>query len=772
MLKLLKTLLVPNTRLNKNVYSITFFIWTALVTSSFTYHYAHEHSCTTLGQPLPELLVHLAVYLLGLGGIFAALRSNELRQDDLRAVSIKLAENESKYRRLFMYAPMAYQSLNVDGTIIEVNDAWLNLFKYKREEIEGKSMKDIVHPDFHKVLAKEFSRLKQAGKISGVECLFTDSTSRPVWVSVNGRSVYDDEGIFDHTHCILSDITSCKSQEEDLKRLTKRREVLLELSQLAEQDEQEIFKFVANSIAELSSSELSYISIVNTAGDEVQQVAYNDATMGCCKMNNKPNQTHLLESCGVWAECLRELKPVLINDYEKYESPNKKGLPEGHPPIVNHMNVPIFDGTKIVSIFGVGNKLTGDYDEKDLDDLTMVAESMWRIVQRKRAILENIRLEKQLRQAQKMEAIGTLAGGLSHDFNNILQIMSGYAEIMQLNIENGKLPDIAQVNAIKEAVKKGARLTGQLKYLSEKGTSHKEPLALNNSIKNMVNFMESTVPKMVNISYDLEPKLHNIMADVGQMEQVIMNLSINATHAMPDGGELCIETHNEYVDERCPAMVTGDYIVLTIEDTGEGIEEENLNKIFNPFFTTKKNTPMRGSGLGLSVVYGIIKNHGGYIECQSKVGEGTTFTIYLPAGKDLNVKQRKVIKAKNIILSGTETILVVDDVAGIRLLSEKILTQHKYNVIVASTGEEALNIYKDKSNNIDLIVLDLNMPGMGGSACLKKLLKLNPEVRVVIASGHSDDGPIGKAAVGAVAYLTKPFEMDDLLSIIRQTLDG
>ncbi|HLD89564.1 MAG TPA: response regulator [Patescibacteria group bacterium] len=727
----------------------------------------HMHDLAD-SKMIVDLYCHAAVYIIGLFGIFLALRSNELRQQDLQKASIRLIENEKKYKDLFMNAPLAYQSLGIHGELLDVNNAWLELLGYKKEEVQKRNILDFVDKRYHTYINEQLPKLKKVGYLSGIEYILNKADGTPVWVSVSGRVGYDNNGNFKQTHCVITDISERKQAEEETKLLSQRKEILLELSQMEERDEASIFAFVAESISKLCDSSISYVSLVNSDEDKITQVAYNGKAMSECSRSDKLNVTYNLDKCGVWADCLRTREAIFINDYPNYI--NKRGLPEGHVPITNHMNVPVFDGNNIVAIFGVGNKNHGDYNNKDVDHLLSLADNVWRIIQRKRNIIKTLRLEKQLREAQKMEAIGTLSGGLSHDFNNILQIILGYSDLIMLEINNEKTPKKEYIQAIVEAANKGARLTGQLRYFSEKERSFKEPISLNRSVESTVELMKRTIPKMINIDYSLEKDLYPIMADVGQIEQVIMNLAINAVHAMPDGGDLNIITCNTHIGAGHTEFKEGTYVVLTVSDTGCGIPQENISKIFNPFFTTKKQTT-GGSGLGLYVVYGIVKNHSGYITCDSVVDQGTTFCIYLPADRTAVIKPPTAVITVTDYTEGNETILVVDDEEFLTDLTENYLTTQGYNVILAKNGEEALDIYK-KTFKIDLVILDLNMPGMGGIACLKKLLEYDPKAKVIIASGYSDAGPIGETkTMGALGYLNKPFTLTDLAVLIRHVLD-
>ena len=381
-------------------------------------------------------------------------------------------------------------------------------------------------------------------------------------------------------------------------------------------------------------------------------------------------------------------------------------------------------------------------------------------------------LEEQVRLAQKMEAVGTLAGGIAHDFNNLLQIISGYSEMLLVDKED-QSQTYTDLRAIHEAAGRGAELVKQLLTFSRKVEINKEPLNLNDQVIRAERLLYRTIPKMIDIELRLERDLWNIVADPGQMEQLLVNLAVNAKDAMPDGGKLFLETENVVLDDEYGRthldVNTGKYVLLTVSDTGAGMEREVVDRIFEPFFSTKRIGD--GTGLGLAMVYGIVQGHNGTIRCYSEPGHGTTFRIYLPATESEEPEDVCVSLEKPA--GGTETILLVDDEGLIRELGERILSGAGYTILKASDGEEALEIYRSRQTEISLVLLDLIMPNMGGKECLEGLLKINPHVKVLIASGFSENGRTRvEGDAGAKGYVNKPFNINDLLRTVRQVLDA
>ncbi len=386
-------------------------------------------------------------------------------------------------------------------------------------------------------------------------------------------------------------------------------------------------------------------------------------------------------------------------------------------------------------------------------------------------VTEERSLQAQLQQAQKMEAIGTLAGGVAHDFNNLLQAVLGYSDLLLLHQAAGD-PGRAKIFEIKKAAARGAELAQQLLTFSRKVESKLRPTDLNHEVGQVYRLLERVVPKMIKIELRLGEGLRTVNADPAQVEQVLMNLAVNARDAMQDGGKLIIETRNALLSDRyCKThlgLEPGEYVLISVSDTGHGMDKETMASIFEPFFTTKETG--KGTGLGLAMVYGIIKNHGGSITCYSEPFEGSIFKIYLPAIEQQ--AEAPDIKEETVPAGGNETLLLVDDDEVILELGDEMLSEFGYKVITASDAENALSFYRESQMKIDLVVLDLIMPGMGGKKCLEELLKINPLAKVIIASGYSADGHAQEALkMGACDYICKPYDISQMLKTVRCVLN-
>ncbi len=390
----------------------------------------------------------------------------------------------------------------------------------------------------------------------------------------------------------------------------------------------------------------------------------------------------------------------------------------------------------------------------------------------KRDVTQHLELSRQLHQAQKMEAVGTLAGGVAHDFNNILQVTLGYTELL-LNDVNLSKNHRSDLNKIRDSAVRGADLVQRLMTFSRKTETNPRPLDLNNRVMELRKILERAIPKMINIELNLAEDLKTIHADPTQIDQILMNLSVNARDAMPEGGTLKFETANVQANERLLGKMFGLQsdccVMLSVSDTGSGIDTDHIEHIFEPFFTTKDVN--QGTGLGLAIVHSVVQDHGAHITCESQPGIGTTFKIFFPSFECEDVDQNSPQPSDQ--LGGSETILFVDDDGMIRDLSSRILTKVGYRVVEASNGDEAINIYNGSPNSIDLVILDLIMPQMGGKHCLEKLLEINRDVKVIIATGYSARSEVSLISADMVkGFVDKPFEMDELLRVVRQVLDA
>jgi len=405
--------------------------------------------------------------------------------------------------------------------------------------------------------------------------------------------------------------------------------------------------------------------------------------------------------------------------------------------------------------------------------LSMIAD----ITERVRAERERDKLQAMLLQAQKMESVGILAGGVAHDFNNLLQAISGNVQLL-LRQKSEIDPDVPRLKAVEQSIDRAARLVSQLLLFGRKAEMRRKTVDLNQELKNTVAILERTIPRMISIKLHLDDHLRPISGDPVQIEQVVLNLGTNAADAMPEGGDFVLETSNVRLDGEFarthPGSSPGRYVLLSVSDTGCGMSRETLAHLFDPFYTTKEVG--KGTGLGLASVYGIVKSHDGYVLCYSEVGQGTTFKIYLPVMEDTadtGPEETRVDEHDASEVQGRgETILVVDDEPELLELTQDALESFGYKVVCAASGEQALDIFGRDGQGIGLVLLDLNMPGMGGRKCMQELLSRKPEAKVLIASGYTPNGLAGSSlSAGAAGFLGKPYQLGELAAKVRSILD-
>ncbi len=390
-----------------------------------------------------------------------------------------------------------------------------------------------------------------------------------------------------------------------------------------------------------------------------------------------------------------------------------------------------------------------------------------------RDVTESKHMEAMLRQSQKMEAVGQLAGGVAHDFNNLLGVILGYTGLMldRLGLDD---PQRKSIEEIQKAGDRAALLTRQLLAFSRKQVLQPKVIDLNAVVAGAEKLLQRLIGENIELRAVLNPELCRVKADPGQIEQIIMNLAVNARDAMPSGGKLTIETSNMEFDEaytaQHPSTRTGPHVMLAVTDTGCGMDAETKAHMFEPFFTTKEFG--KGTGLGLSTVYGIVKQSEGFIAVESTPGSGTTFTVYLPpvdAPATIQAAPEKSAKPQR----GAETILVVDDEMGIRELAAEYLQRCGYTVLAAGDGEEAKDIAQRHSGPIHLLLTDTMMPKMGGHELVRAMTALRPEVKVIYMSGYLEFNASTHIQSGEGAhYLQKPFELSALATKVRTALES
>ena len=651
-------------------------------------------------------------------------RTEELRKANER-LQLELAErkraeearqeSEERFRAIFSIASVGIDLVDEQGRFLEVNNALSQILARTPNELRRVTVFDVSHPgDLDK--SREMHEAMVHGEIDSyrLEKRYVRKGGEIIWADTAVSAIRDADGQYRATVGVVRDITHIKQSEE--------ARVLLDaaVEQAAE--------------AIVVTDAAGTIKYVNPAKERIS---------GYSREELLGKNTRILKSGEHDAAFYRNLWDTVTagNVWSgRFVNRRKDGLLYHEEATIS----PVKDASgKIVNYVAV-----------------------------KRDITEHLELSKQLQQAQKMEAIGTLAGGIAHDFNNVLQVTLGYSELL-LGDEDLPPHCRSDLKKINESARRGADLVARLLTFSRKTEINPQPLNLNRRITELRKMLERTIPRMIEIKLSLSERLDTINADPTQIDQVLMNLAVNARDAMPEGGQFLLETSNLRLDEEYAKAHLearpGKYVLLTVTDNGLGMDKDTLEHIFEPFYTTK--AVGEGTGLGLAMVHGIVKQHGGHIWCYSEPGHGTTFRIYFPAL--VSDEEEEPTKSSPLPRGGSETILLVDDEELIRELGARILTKAGYKVITASNGREALEVYKTRKGEISLVILDLIMPEMGGKQCLQALLTLAPSLKVVIASGFSANGHTRDAlASGAKGFVNKPYDLREVQQVVRDVLDA
>ncbi len=655
-----------------------------------------------------------------------------------------------------------------EGNITAWNKGAEKTYGYSEAEALEMNIRDIV-PVNKRSEALDFVRRLQEEE-EEVESFESQRISKDgivldVWLTVT--RLVDDAGKPFAVATTERDITERKQAEEALRRADEGLRIRNEISDIfLTTPDGELYGEVLQVVLKTLKSPYGTFAYIDENGDRVVPSTTRDI-WDDCKMSNKSlffPRKEWKET--LWARCILEKKTLTT------EGPFR--IPKGHLRIARAIATPIIHRGDVIGNLMVGDKAT-DYDENDIQNIEAIASHtapiLYARLKREREEVKRKHLEENLRQSQKMESIGTLAGGVAHEFNNILGGILGYTEIA--------IDDISEGSPVRESLDEVLKLSNRAKDVvkqilsySRKGKQELKPLQPHLIIGESLKLLRSTLPTTIEISSTINEQSGNILADQTQLHQICMNLCMNAAHAMEDSGGvidiglvpvvLDSEDVKPYHD-----LKTGEYIKLTVSDTGSGIDSKNIDKIFDPFFTTKGVG--KGTGMGLSVVHGIIKEHGGAIAVSSKVGEGTTFTVFLPKAETNSEK----VKSDDTIPTGTENILIVDDEEHMVFPQKKILERLGYSVTALTSSLEALNLFKKDPQRYDLIITDLTMPHLTGEKLASEIIAIRPDMPVIIATGYTDAIDSEKVKQSGIkAFIPKPCQKQDLARTIRLILDG
>lgn len=639
-----------------------------------------------------------------------------------------LHQSIHEFEDLYNHAPCGYHSLDADGRIVKINQTELNWIGYGRDEVIGKAFRELLTPDSRPSHRMEFERFKQVGFKKDMELGLVHKDGHTVPVLLNSTAILDESGHFLMSRSVLTDMTT----QKQLDRVIEGK--LLELQTIMDGTNVAI-TLVKNRRQMWANRRMAEL------------FGYSQAEMA--------NQTTSM---------------FYLSD-EDYEGLGAKAYPRlAHGGIFQ---------TEIEMRHRDGKTLWIDISGKAISPSDLSLGSIWvlqDITARKQAEEQAEKLHRQLLHAQKLESLGVLAGGIAHDFNNILAVIMGHADMAGRKGQGNPLEAQKHYHTIVNAAEKAADLCRQLLAYSGQGQVMIQPIDLSKLVQSLIKVIDTSRNKDVLLRLSLMDGLPEIEADTSQVQQIIMNLITNANEAMDNrSGVISISTGATYVSheylQQCFLPGTaepGNYVFLEVSDTGCGMDSEALCRIFDPFFTTK----FTGRGLGLSALLGIVRSQNGAVKVDSELGHGSSFRILFPAVDPLPEPSAEGISEADRANDNPLSFLVVDDEAAVREMAAMLLKNMGYNdVMVAASGQEAIDIYRKEMNRISLVLLDLTMPQMDGEETYRQLRSVNPDVKVILSSGYSlqsiGDRFHGKGLCG---FLQKPYLQDALQQTIRNAI--
>lgn len=714
---------------------------------------------TTLGSlALPVILIYPVCTAL-LGNLLTNRQKRHRAEDTLK-------QSEAQHRTILQTAIDGIWRTDNQGHIIEANESYCLMSGYSLQELKSMVVKDLVVNETAADVASRIQMINEKG-----EARFEswhrrkDGTIFAAEVSVKHL---EDEG--DHFVAFIRDATKRKQHETELINNERRIASLFGISQYPYNNAQDFLDHALNELIELTDSKIGYIYYYNEQTKQFTLNSWSNEAMKECSVVEKQT-VYDLDKTGIWGEAVRQRRPILVNDFAA-NNLLKKGLPDGHVVLGRFLTVPVFISEVIVAVVGVANK-ESDYSTSDVMQLTLFMDSVWNILLHQRAIEENAKLEGQLIQSRKMEAVGQLAGGVAHDFNNMLGVIIGHSELALMKLQPSQ-PGYSNLTEIRAAAARSADLTRQLLAFARKQTIAPRVLDLNETMSGMLKMLQRLIGENINLSLNPAPNLWPVNFDPSQVDQIIANLCVNARDAISEVGRITIETGNSIIDASYCAnhayAEPGEYVRLAVSDDGAGMDKETTAHIFEPFFTTKGIG--KGTGMGLATVYGIVKQNNGFINVYSEPGRGTTFTIYLHRHIAVSGVPLKEVIAEEAP-AGTETVLLVEDEPAILEMAAMMLEMQGYTVLAAGNAGEALRLFAEEGDRIHLLMTDVVMPDMSGPDLARELESLKPQLKCLFMSGYTVNVTANHGLLDeGVHFIQKPFSLYDLATKLREVLDG
>jgi PAS domain S-box-containing protein len=698
-----------------------------------------------------------------------------------------LRRAEEKYRDIVENAVEGIFQTTPEGHFISANPTLARIHGFDSpEELISSTIamgyEFFVDPDRR----AEFARLlRTQGTIQNFEAQLYCKDRSAIWVSMNTRARRNSKGKLLYYEGTVQDITerkraedSLRQSEENARQLAQENAVMAEIGRIISStlNIDEIYESFSKEVKKIISFDRIVINTIDTEKGIVKNVYITGEGV----QDRNVKDIYPLEGSGN-AEMVRTKSTLLIQteDFKEYQDRFPMLLSTFQAGFRSIMNVPLFSKGTIIGGLLLRSCKPYAYTDKDVRLAERIGSQIAGAIanaqlytERIQAEKERAALEEQLRQSQKMEAIGRLAGGVAHDFNNLLTVIKGYSQLTLSEIKDGN-PLRGDIEEIKNAADRAADLTRQLLAFSRRQIMEMKTLDLNTILQNLEKMLRRLIGEDIELTFLLGDDLGRVKVDPGQIEQVFMNLVVNARDAMLRGGKLTIETANAVLDEEYArkhvAVKPGQYVMLSVTDTGIGMTPEVRERVFEPFFTTKEKG--KGTGLGLSTVYGIVKQSGGNIWVYSEPGRGTTFKIYLPQVDEALEELTEKIETKEVP-RGSETVLIVEDDKEVRGLAARILENQGYKVLEASQGSEALPLCKEHQKPIHLMLTDVVMPGLDGRELAERAKSFHPGMKVLYMSGYTENTIIHHGVLEkGLNYIQKPFTVDGLARKVREVLD-
>lgn len=688
---------------------------------------------------------------------------------DRKKAEEALRESETKYRRLIETTSTGYVILDDTGRVIDANSEYVHLTGHQRlEQIVGRRVTEWTAPHDIERNAHEVEKCIAFGAVVGLDVDYLHADGTVIPVEINASTLQTDTGLMIVTLC--RDITERKRAEAERRRNEARLRILVDILQYPATTTQELLDYALDRAIDLTESTIGYLYFYHDDRKEFVLNSWSKEVMRECSIVD-PHTCYELNKTGLWGEAVRQHKPIIVNNFEA-DHPLKKGYPEGHAQLYKFMTTPVFSGGQVVAVIGLANKAT-NYTETDVLQVTVLLDSVWKMVERKRSEEEKESLQAQLLQSKKIESVGRLAGGVAHDFNNMLSVILGHTELA-LDALEPEHPLFVDLQEIHRAAQRSAGLTRQLLAFARKQAVTPKVLDLNETVDGMLKMLTRLIGEDILLEWKPGQDVWPIWMDPTQIDQILANLCVNARDAISGSGKITITTANATLDEaycaRHVAVSPGDYTLLSVNDTGCGMDREVLEHVFEPFFTTKGIGT--GTGLGLATVHGIVKQNSGLIDVFSRSGQGTTFRIYLPrhlASPGTSRETSREVAA----MEGKETILLVEDEQAILKLTQRYLAQLGYQVLSANSPEQALQLAETYAGRIHILITDVVMPEMNGQQLKEHLLARYPDILCLFMSGYTAEVIALHGVLDqGINFIQKPFSMHDLSRRIRDVLDA